>query len=180
LDVAANDSLLNAAIDWQDLSVQAVFAVRASRRDGTSISPDSMAVLIAQKHLLYPATVQLVMGTVSALVSAGDLKLLEDPQVRFALLNYASLIDRLQGDLQRHRQPLNDYGADIVAAWQADTGFDDGAGASLGRWMSGRQDQRVLEAIAHIWLDGQNMLAILRNMEAANDSLASSLARAGA
>ncbi len=178
LDTEMNQTLLEAAIQQQDEGVQSIAAVRAARRGGIVLSTDSMAVLIGRQHLLQPASVQLVMGTVSALVSTADLNVIADSRVRLSLLNYAGRMEQLQTELELVRQPLNDYGADIVVAWQADTDFKGDDAEALGAWITSRNDPRTLEALAHLWLDGANMLATLRSMGAATDTLAMALAKA--
>lgn len=179
IDTEVNRSLLIAAVEWQTQGLEAVEAVRSSRRAGTTIPADSMQVLIGRRHLLQPAQVQLVLGTVSALVGSPDLNLISDPGTRLALLNYASKMDQLDVEMERSRGPLEEKGSDIVVAWQAGTGFEEGGGRELGAWLSAQGDPRTNEALAHLWLHGAYLLGTLQNMSAATDSLATSLETLG-
>lgn len=172
LDTSENQELLATAIANQQVSSESIAAIRDARGRGGTLSVDSMGVLISQRRLLQPAPVQLVLGTVSAIVSSADINLVSDPQVRTAILNYVSRVDVYLSVLDELQRRQDAYATDLVIAWQTDTNF---GSQGLPAWLAGREDVRTKEALAYLWLDGSNKLRVLRNLKEATDSLARAL-----
>lgn len=168
-DTRENQELLRAAVVDQDLGVQSVNAIRRAWRSDSPVSVDSMQVYLVERRLLQPASVQLVRGTLSALIATADINLIGDQEVRVAVLNYIAQVDRLLADALPYQATLNRAGSDLVVAWQAQSDF---SSEGLAVWLVGQDDVATKTALGHIWLAGVNYLAILQALADATDSLA--------
>ena len=109
------------------------------------------------------------LGTVAALTTSADINLVLDPQVRIAVLEYARRVELHLAEFSGLQRSLDAHASEIVIAWQADTGFEP---EGLHAWLVERDDPRIKEAIAHLWLDGGNAVRILGYLQSATDELA--------
>ena len=176
-DLNDNRERLEESIRLEELTRNgAIAALNALNRPGP-VPPDSALHFMITQRASFYSDPRLLMGTVSALVQTGDVKLLRNSRIRQSVIAYQSQIDADQVELSRWVERLLSYltqfyataaAADAWRDWDSqETPYQVRALLSAQE----RDGQLLRDALFGMYWTSGNRLTYLRRMLAATNEI---------
>ena len=164
-DMRANIERLQAAVTLETQQHQAAAAAYNAVARGQVISSDSAEAWLIARRGVYYSDPRLLTGTVTALISTGDLRLLRNPTLRQAVAGYATQIredrdefDRFVASLQPPFEALRNLGFNGSATFDRDQ-----FGAVVAA-VTGKPGRPVLAALDGVLVASEIRLFYLQRM----------------
>lgn len=109
VDLRINQQRLQEAIRLEETTRDGAAAVMAAISAGAPIRADSANAWMIERRASFYSDPRLLLGTVSALMQTGDIKLLRNPVVRQQVIEYESQIEADQAEFGRWVDQLASY-----------------------------------------------------------------------
>ena len=181
--------LLRADLDMNAVRLEAVIALEASQRaaaetafravaSGRSIPPDSAHAWLFERRGIFYSDPRVLTGSVTALISTGDLRLIRDAEIRQAIAAFETQIredrvefDRSQRILMGAFESLRALGFRDDQVLPASDTFN-----SIVSALSGRPGRAALLALDGVLIANDNRVVYLRRMLETNENLRARIA----